>query len=109
MNARLRIDVAPGDPPLELTLQEGASLWLGRDPSCDVVLEHARISRRHAAISLREDALCIRDESANGTIVDGVALHGAEHALRDGARVALGSFELRVMRLRKDRLCSNSW
>ena len=44
----------------------------GRDPSCDLVLEHATLSRLHARIELADDGLVsIQDEgSSNGTFVN---------------------------------------
>lgn len=44
----------------------------GREPSCDLVLEHSTLSRLHARIELADDGLvCIHDEgSSNGTFLN---------------------------------------
>jgi soluble lytic murein transglycosylase-like protein len=45
---------------------------LGRDPSCDLVLEYARVSRRHAAVRRMGERHTIADlGSTNGTTVNG--------------------------------------
>lgn len=55
---------APGD----------ADLVLGRDPTCSIVLEDQRASRRHTAVALQSDAWSVRDlGSRNGSFVDGDA------------------------------------
>jgi FHA domain len=47
-------------------------LLVGRHPSCDVVLEHASVSRRHARLAFRDGNWVLRDlESTNGTVVNG--------------------------------------
>lgn len=52
---------------------------LGRDPSCDVVLDDGRVSRRHAELSLRPGHSSITDlGSKNGIAVDGRAVPSAE-------------------------------
>ncbi len=53
-------------------------LTIGRDPGCDVVLEHARISRLHARIEASENGHVLIDLcSANGTVVAGQRVRGA--------------------------------
>lgn len=52
---------------------------LGRDPSCDVVLDDGRVSRRHAELSLQKGHSSITDlGSKNGIAVDGRAVPRAE-------------------------------
>lgn len=51
------------------------TLVLGRDPTCDVVLPQAQVSRRHARLTLREDAVWVEDlGSKNGTFLNGERL-----------------------------------
>ena len=50
-----------------------AGIWLGRDPSCDVVFESSAVmvSRRHAQIRFENDDFVIDDnKSFNGTLVN---------------------------------------
>lgn len=71
----------------------GSRMTVGRDPSCDIVLTDATVSREHAALVRRADAWWVLDlGSTNGTRVDGV--QAAEQPLRDGATVAFGEAEL---------------
>lgn len=51
---------------------EGSEFVVGRDPSSDLVLEYARISRRHAALRRMGDRHTLADlGSTNGTRVNG--------------------------------------
>ena len=53
-------------------------LTIGRDPGCDVVLDHARISRQHARIEASENGHVLIDlNSTNGTVVAGQRVRGA--------------------------------
>jgi DNA-binding NtrC family response regulator len=65
------------------------TLTLGRDPTCDVVLEADNAaSRRHARIHARGDGASIEDlDSKNGTFVDGSPVSRAELAAGSVIRV----------------------
>jgi pSer/pThr/pTyr-binding forkhead associated (FHA) protein len=84
--ATLRLVPATGNP-IEITQ---ASVLVGRDPACDVVLADGSVSRRHARLEQREDAWFVVDQgSANGTFLDSVRatdtpIHGGQE-LRFGA------------------------
>jgi transglycosylase-like protein with SLT domain/FHA domain-containing protein len=66
-------------------------LVLGRDPSCDFVIDDARVSREHARIELRDgDGFVVDLGSRNGTRVNGREV-SRPTALRDGDVVQLGS------------------
>ena len=72
----------------------GRSLMsIGRDPSNDVVLPDAMVSRRHAVIELRGSQYFVRDcNSSNGSLVNGDRI--SERTLRDGDLVAIGTARL---------------
>lgn len=75
--------------PIELT---GSGIWLGRDPSCDVVFEASAImvSRRHAQIRpVGSDFLIDDNNSFNGTLVNGQRISAAT-PLYDGDELQLG-------------------
>ncbi len=73
-------------------IELGRPLVVGRDPSCDLVLVDARVSRKHLAI---DEALRFTDlGSANGTRHNGVAV--ASGTLGLGDVLALGDCELVV-------------
>ena len=62
---------------------------MGRDPSCDLVLNDLKCSRRHAVVEAGPDGLAIRDTgSANGIFVNGKKIERS--ALKAGDVVRLG-------------------
>jgi len=74
----------------------GTILILGRDPSCDLVLNDVKCSRRHAVVEAGAQGLAIRDTgSANGVYVNGRKLERS--ALAEGDVVRLGDVELTVL------------
>jgi len=81
--------------PLRLAVPDRAYL-IGRGESCDLVLPTDDVSREHAVIARRWDGVQIRDlGSKNGVRIAGQPIAG-EHRLRDGDRVEIASFELRL-------------
>src|SRR5260221_4782623 len=68
----------------------GNLLSIGRDPSNDLVLPDAMVSRRHAVIEHRGSQYYLRDcNSSNGSVVNGDRV--SERSLRDGDLVAIGT------------------
>jgi hypothetical protein len=85
----------PAGEPHEVELQ-GTFAVLGRDPSCDLVLNDVKCSRRHAVVEAGPDGLAIRDtDSANGVFVNGQKVERAK--LHEGDLVRLGEIVLRVL------------
>jgi uncharacterized RDD family membrane protein YckC len=77
----------------EIPLARTTILTIGRDPSNDLVLPDAMVSRRHAVIEHRGNQFFLRDcSSANGSVVNGDRV--SERGLRDGDLVAIGSMRL---------------
>ena len=77
-------------------------MTIGRAPGSTVVLADPSVSRVHARISPGGNGGGARIEDAGssaGTLVDGVAISSAT-ALHDGAKLQLGTLELRVERQR---------
>jgi len=78
----------------EIALARTTILTIGRDPSNDLVLPDAMVSRRHAVIENRGRQFYLRDcSSANGSVVNGDRVV-SERPLRDGDLVAIGSMRL---------------
>lgn len=74
----------------------GTVAVLGRDPSCDLVLNDAKCSRRHAVLEAGPEGIAIRDAgSANGTFVNGRKVERAN--LAEGDVVRLGEVILKVL------------
>lgn len=85
----------PGGSQHEIELS-GTVAVLGRDPSCDLVLNDAKCSRRHAVIEAGPQGVAIRDAgSANGIYVNGKKVERAN--LVDGDVVRLGEVTLKVL------------
>jgi mono/diheme cytochrome c family protein len=75
----------------------GPEAVIGRDPSCDIVVDDPQVSRRHARVWPWGDGFAIEDlGSTGGTSVNGVALTQAT-ALAPGDVVRIGKTELRVL------------
>jgi hypothetical protein len=79
----------------EVELQ-GSLAVLGRDPSCDLVLNDAKCSRRHAVVEAGPDGLSIRDSgSANGIYVN--AKRVDRSPLHEGDEIRLGEVLVKVL------------
>src|SRR5260370_25672361 len=66
---------------------------IGRDPSNDLVLPDAMVSRRHAVVEYRGSQYYLRDcNSSNGSLVNGDRV--SERNLRDGDLGAIGTARL---------------
>ncbi|MBV1862082.1 MAG: FHA domain-containing protein [Nannocystaceae bacterium] len=66
----------------------------GRDPSCDIVLGEAGISREHAIFQDDGETLSVSDvASTNGTFVNGTQI-SQPAALQEGDVVTMGGCEL---------------
>jgi uncharacterized RDD family membrane protein YckC len=77
----------------EIPLSRSMIVTIGRDPSNDLVLPDAMVSRRHAVVEHRGEQFFLRDcHSANGSVVNGDRV--SERALRDGDLVAIGTMRL---------------
>lgn len=81
-----------------VVIGDGENAEIGRDPSCDVVLEDSSISRHHARLDWNGGGWTLVDVgSTNGTTVNGEPARGAE--LRDGDWVGFGRLGGRFERL----------
>lgn len=68
---------------------------IGRDEGCDIVVANGIVSRRHASIAPVQGGFQLRDESANGTVVNGVRIGGTT-LLSHGDVIRMHDVELRV-------------
>lgn len=74
----------------------GTVAVLGRDPSCDLVLNDPKCSRRHAVLEAGPDGIAVRDAgSANGVYVNGKKVERAQLGVGDTIRV--GEVTLKVL------------
>ncbi|MGD0223465.1 MAG: FHA domain-containing protein [Terriglobia bacterium] len=66
-------------------------LVVGRDPGrCKMVMEHASVSAVHAQFSIKEGAVELKDQSVNGTFVNGIKIKTA--TLNDGDYITFGRY-----------------
>jgi pSer/pThr/pTyr-binding forkhead associated (FHA) protein len=87
-----RLVIHTAEKTWEVTL-EGDALSIGRDPSCDVVLDNIRLSREHARIERKRDTFVIHDlKSTNGTWMGENRIE--KHELKDGDTITLGDAQL---------------
>ncbi len=92
-----RLDLSKRVPlPVELDLQEhGEPVFIGREPSCDVVLDDPLISREHLRITRKDDGWRVEDlGSVNGTWLAGRRIR--DEVVDVDATLNLGSWELRL-------------
>jgi len=81
--------------PAGCALPRQGGVLLGRDASCDLVLEDERVSGRHARVEAHGDGWQVKDlDSANGTFVNGEDV--AEKVLAPGDELELGDVVLRL-------------
>ena len=67
---------------------------IGRDDACDLFVTGTGISRRHASVSPVSGGFLLRDESANGTNVNGVPVRGT-YLLAHGDVIGMNEVEYR--------------
>jgi hypothetical protein len=92
----VRFEVRYANGALHEVELSGTLAVVGRDPSCDLVLNDAKCSRRHAVIEAGPDGLLVRDSgSANGIYVNGKKADRA--ALKQGDEIRLGEVVLKVL------------
>lgn len=72
----------------------GASLLIGRDAGCDVVITGKAVSRRHAEIMVTPKGYLLVDSSTNGSFVNGQRIQG-QQLLARGDVIQCGDNEFR--------------
>jgi DNA-binding NtrC family response regulator len=78
--------------PRRIPIEKDKELLLGSAEAADVRLTHPTVSGHHARLSREEKRLVLRDESRNGTFVNGVPIEAC--ALPLGVPVRIGPYEL---------------
>ncbi|HET9315292.1 MAG TPA: FHA domain-containing protein [Vicinamibacteria bacterium] len=89
--ANLRLVPASGDP-IEISKDQ---TMVGRDPTCEVVLNDGSVSRKHARIERRGAGWAVVDQaSANGTFLDSQRI--ADSALKNGQELRFGAAAYKI-------------
>jgi pSer/pThr/pTyr-binding forkhead associated (FHA) protein len=71
------------------------AMRVGRDHTCELILDNLSVSRRHAELAWSRGRFSVRDlGSANGTRLNGKAV--TEQPIEIGDRIGIGKFELRL-------------
>lgn len=79
----------------KMFLVDGTKI-IGRDPSCDIIISGAHVSRRHAELSMRGGKLWVKDlGSSNGTFVNGKRTE--EVQLRNGDEVKFDAMTFKIV------------
>ena len=68
---------------------------IGRDPSCDLVLDSPMISRTHATLEPQQSGYLLRDRSVNGIFANGQRVQGSV-TIAENMTVNIGPFTLIV-------------
>lgn len=87
----------PGRELRTVSLERGQTYTLGRNESCDIVLENSCVSGRHAILTVGEPPTIVDVGSRNSTYVDGQRLTPQRACLlRVGSVIAMGPVALFV-------------
>jgi hypothetical protein len=87
--SKFRYFLIPQDHLTERIYINKTSTVMGRDPDCDLFVEHVDVSWRHCLIDLQARGLSVLDlNSTNGTFVNGILIRDAP--LKPGDRLELG-------------------
>lgn len=70
---------------------------LGRAEGCDVLLADGKVSQQHGYLFIRDEGATFIDTSTNGSVVDGVRIHGGQVEVRHGSRLELGGARLLLL------------
>lgn len=85
-----RLVMTQGPEPGQTFTLDRDTLTIGRDPTSEVVIVDAQVSRQHARLVRQGNVVLLEDlGSTNGTFVNGVRVT-TSHALSNGDVIALG-------------------
>ena len=96
----IELDPASGPPIEAITIDAPACTVVGRTADCDVVLDHAGVSRRHALIQSRESGWYVTDQgSHNGIFINSIRIDAHEPTVlrdQDLLRITPWTFVVRI-------------
>ena len=90
MVATFQLKLLAGPNPDQVFALDGPDLVIGRDPSCNLIVNDLEVSRRHGRLTMQPSGFVVEDlGSTNGTFVNGQRIT-AVTPLQSGDRVSLG-------------------
>lgn len=89
-----------------LEFPEGKMFWLGRAKECEFVLNDPKVSGKHCFFLRRGNKLALKDESTNGTRLNGRKIHQTSTILKYADILRIGETHFQVTDL--DKSSSNS-
>jgi predicted component of type VI protein secretion system len=95
-NSELRLRVHGECAARAFVFPSSATVWLGRDATCDIVLDSQEVSRRHASLFVKEGELFVRDHSTYGTRLNGQPVQRAVRGVVPPAVLELGPYRVEV-------------
>ncbi len=89
----MKFVVKDQDNPAEFSLKNGVNL-VGRDESCDIVINSTHVSRNHISCVVSRDRVVIQDlNSRNGTFVNGLRVKNSVE-IKVGDVISLGKYTM---------------
>ncbi len=94
MLARLIVEAGEASPSM-LELTPDGSTCLGRNRRNNVILRDPHASRFHAKIFQQDGFWCLRDDSINGTRINGQLIRDSAVRLENGHAIVIGDVQMR--------------
>ncbi len=95
----VQLRITGPDGPAGLEIHQQGRVWIGRGEDCAIRLGWLNVSRHHASIELSGADVIVTDNSANGSLVNGVCLRGSSHRLSHGrGTVLIGPYRIDIAR-----------
>ena len=88
--------LTPDGSEQKISIAEIATLTVGRDPSCHVVLPSPAVSRIHLRVERSSDGVRVVDQSANGTTLGDELVGASGTLLSPGGALRVGPYVLRI-------------
>ena len=97
MTERYLVRIASADgAQTEVDVYAAASLLVGRDDACDVVLPSPAVSRFHLEVERAVEGLRVTDHSSNGTLAGDLHIHGSTAPVQPHVGLQVGPYTLYV-------------
>jgi len=84
-----------------IEFSEGEMFWIGRSKECNLVLKDSKVSSKHCFLLRREDKLAFKDESTNGTRLNGRKIYHTSTILKYADILRIGGTHFQVTNLEK--------